>query len=160
MSSEPRVIVARRLGRGAAALLLVLAAFFQPGSSHGAGEPNLPLGVSRIWIYREYEPFQTLARPYVRFNGAVTAISEPGGAFYRDVPAGTYTVSVDSDGVDVNQFATVAVVPGQHVYIKILSLAGWYSGGGNRNAGWARDTFYTWVIPPQTAQVEIAHLPL
>jgi hypothetical protein len=66
-----------------------------------------PPDTARLWIYREYEPADTLARPFVRMNGAVIAISEPGGSSFRDAPPGVYTVTVDTVGHDVNQFVTI-----------------------------------------------------
>jgi hypothetical protein len=125
-----------------------------------AAPPGGPApGYARIWLYRDYEPYQSLARPYVRFNGAIVAISEPGGAFYRDVAPGQYAVTVDSIGEDVNQFATVAVAAGQQVYLKIEVLGFWYYGGGTARGGgaWARPTFYTRLQLPQVAAAEIAH---
>ena len=64
-------------------------------------------------------------------NGAVVGISEQGYAFYRDVLAGLYHVSVESYGRDLFQFRDVALVPGQQAYVKIFYLcgAGWNSGG-------------------------------
>jgi hypothetical protein len=161
----PRMIsdVARRVCRiGGAGVAFLLLACLPPLPSRAAPVSAAPApGLARIWIYRDYEPYQTLARPYVRFNGAVIGISEPGGSFYRDVPAGTYQVTVDSDGQDVYQFATVAVVPGETVYLKVETLRGWDSGGGNKGGGgWARDTFYTREMPPGLAQAEIAHAPI
>ena len=122
-------------------------------------------GLARIWIYRLYEPYVSLARPYIRLNGAVIGISEPGGAFYRDVAPGTYAVTVDSNGIDANQFATVGVGPGQQVFVKILDDPLLHSGGGGGErggggGGWARDTFYTWLIQPQAAAAEISRLAL
>jgi hypothetical protein len=122
-------------------------------------------GMARLWIYRDYEPYQTLARPYVRLNGAIAGISEPGGVFYRDVAPGTYTVTVDSDGTDGHQFVTVTAAREEQVFVKVLSLADWDSGGGGGGergggGGWQRDTFYTWQIRPQTAQAEIARMPV
>ena len=154
---------------GGMLLLLVLAIVGTvPGTlAHAAAAngaqvlPPVPPGMARIWIYRDYEPFLSLARPYVRLNGAVTGISEPGGAFYRDVAAGAYAVTVDSDGTDTNQFVTVAPSPGQQVFIKVLVDPYWASGGGgSHSAGYQRDTFYTWWIPPQAALAEMAQLPV
>src|SRR5580693_4074046 len=66
--------------------------------------PNTSSQVSgaaaRIWVYRDDGPFDSLARPYVRLNGAIIGISEMQGVLYRDVPPGVYTVTVDSDGMD------------------------------------------------------------
>jgi hypothetical protein len=143
---------------GAVALLLVVIACTQPPLSAAAVVANPPApGMARIWIYRDYQPYDSRSRPYVRLNGAVAGISEPGGAFYRDVPAGNYTVTVDCQGRDVNQFVTVAVVPGQQVYVKIESLGSWDSGGGK--AVWRHDTFYTRLQSPQVAEAAIARSP-
>jgi hypothetical protein len=121
--------------------------------------PPIPRGDARIWIYRDYEPYVSLARPYVRFNGAVVGISEPaGGAFYRNVPPGDYYVTVDSDGQDVNQWANVAVVPRQQVYIKVEALRWWDCGGLGRGY-WCRDTFYTVLQLPQVGAAEVAAMP-
>jgi hypothetical protein len=161
---------ARRLRLGGAVLLLVLAGtgLAPPGLALAAATnwapsvPPVPPGMARIWIYRDYEPYQSLARPYVRLNGAIAGISEPGGSFYRDVAPGTYAATVDSEGTDVQQFVSLAVAAGQQVYVKVLASASWDSGGGGGErggGGWARDTFYTWQIPPQAAAAEIARMP-
>ena len=159
---------ARRLRLGGAVLLFALTSMgLAPRGLALATATNAPgltpasPGMARIWIYRDYEPYDSLARPYVRLNGAIAGISEPGGAFYRDVAPGTYTATVDSDGTDVKQFVSVPVAAGQQVYVKVLVSATWNSGGGERgSAGWARDTFYTWQIQPEVAAAEIARLPL
>ena len=147
-----------RLWRGRCALLLALT-LLAPGAMAQAPAPAPNAG--RIWIYREYEPFLSLAQTYVRLNGAVAGVSVPGGAFYRDVAPGAYTVTADSDGIAPNQFVTVAVSPGQQVFVKVLSDINWDSGGGGRFGGgaWRRDTFYTWQMQPQAAAAEIAQLP-
>src|SRR5204862_2972188 len=71
----------------AALLLLVLPLRAQPVASTTAS--NLPPpGMARIWWYREMQPYSSLATPYVRINGAIAGVSQPGGAFYNDVPPG------------------------------------------------------------------------
>ncbi|MFI4947597.1 MAG: DUF2846 domain-containing protein [Alphaproteobacteria bacterium] len=163
--------VARRLRLGGAVLLLALTsmglAAWGPALAAVTAAPGVaPVspGTARIWIYRDYEPYETLARPYVRLNGAIIGISEPGAVFYRDVAPGTYTVTVDSEGIDVQQFVSVPVAAGQQAYVKVLASASWDSGsgGGDRGGGggWARDTFYTWQIQPEAAAAEIAHMPV
>jgi hypothetical protein len=115
-----------------------------------------PPGYGRIWLYRDYQPYVTLARPYVRFNGRAVGISEPGGAFYRDVPPGRYEVSVDSGSHDVNQFARVTVVAGQQLYIEVDALRYSNCASGARS-GSCRPTFYTRLRPPQIAAAAIAN---
>ena len=88
-------------------------------------------------------------------NGVIVGISDQGYAFYRDVPAGLYQVSVESYGRDLFQFRAVALVPGQQAYAKILSLRSWVELGRN----FSRDTFYVLIIPPTFAQAEISHYP-
>jgi hypothetical protein len=120
-------------------------------------QPIPPPGYGRIWLYRDYEPYISLATPYVRFNGQIVGVSEPGGAFYRDVAPGQYYVTVDSIGQDVNQFVNLAVAAGQQVYVKVDASRYWDSGGGVRDEGWSRPTFYTRLQLPQTAAAEMAH---
>ena len=88
-------------------------------------------------------------------NEAIVGISEQGGAFYRDVPAGSYHITVESYGRDLYQFEDVALAPGQQQYVKVLSLRSWVQ--SQRNFG--RDTFYAAIIPPEFAQVEVSHYP-
>ena len=66
----------------------------------------------------------------LRLNGAVVAISEPGGALYRDLPPGHYHITVDSDGVDSNQTRDVDLLPGQEAFAKIVSNDNWVEFGG------------------------------
>jgi hypothetical protein len=128
-----------------------------PGPAETAGPPP---GYGRIWIYRYYEPYVSLATPYVRFNGRIVGVSEPGAAFYREVPPGNYYVTVDSEGRDVYQFVTVAVVPGQQVYVQVQVSKYWDCGGSPKGAEWCRDTFYTRLQLPQVGAAAVAALPL
>jgi hypothetical protein len=143
---------------GAAALLLFVLGCAGPPALHAAAVANPPpAGMARIWIYRAYEPYVSLDRPYVRVNGQVVGVSEPGGAFYRDVPAGVYEITVDSLGRDVNQFTTVAVAPGQQVYLEVQVLRDWDS--GSARGYWYHPTFYARLQLPQVAASAIARSP-
>jgi hypothetical protein len=119
--------------------------------------PPIPPGMSRVWFYREDLPYVARERPYVRMNGAVVGISEDGGAFYRDVAPGEYYVTVDSYGVDINQFPHIALVPGQNGYLQVIGSRWWASGSGGRD--WARPTFYVWVMPNNVGQQAVARSP-
>jgi len=140
---------------GRAAIAVVLAALWgcaeQPPPANAAAIAGMPLGAARIWVYREYEPFETLARPYVRINGRFIGVSEPGGAFYRDVAPGSYRVTVDTVGQDLYQFADVALAAGQTAFIKVESSKLWESSLTYRS-----DTFYTRLIPAEIAEAELA----
>ena len=113
--------------------------------------PRPTAGLGRIWIYRDYEPSETLARPYVQINGRTIAVSEPGGSFFRNLPPGRYAVTVDSFGYDVNQFTNVKLAAGETVFVKIESASLWES-----DLNYARDTFYTRVRPADAAPAELA----
>jgi hypothetical protein len=145
--------------RGAAAVLLLATAGGCPALAQTASYlPQIPPPQARIWFYRELNPNSTQARPYLRLNGAVVAISEPGGSLYRDVPPGHYLISVDSYGVDYNQTREVDLLPGQEIFAKIVSNDNWvdFGGGGNGGGGgFHRDTFYVWTLPPQVAHWEM-----
>jgi hypothetical protein len=126
----------------------------------GAAIPSgPPPGYARIWIYRYDEPYVSLATPYVRFNGQIVGVSEPGGAFYRDVSPGEYYVTVDSEGTDINQFAHVAVVAGQPVYIEVEVSKFWDCMGSLGGRESCRDTFYTRLQLPQIGAAAVAHSP-
>ena len=137
-----------------AVFVLVMTACTGISAATGPAAP-LPVaptqGSARIWLYREYEPNESLGRPYVRFNGMIEGISEPGGSFYRDVAPGVYRVTVDSVGEDTNQFVDITVSPGQSVFIKVEVSRFWQ---GDLN--YTPDTFYTRVIPPAIAAGALA----
>jgi hypothetical protein len=135
----------------AAAVIMLFAPAGWGASAGPPGEAPIPPGQARIWIYRDYAPYQSPAAPYVRVNGAVIGVAEPGGAFYRDVPPGAYQITVDSEGMDVNQFARVALAPGQTAYVKVESLRGWGEGDD-----YERNTFYTRPMSGARARIEIA----
>ena len=112
---------------------------------------------ARLYFYREYEPYESLGRPYIYLNGQPSAVSEPGGVLYRDVPLGSYLVAVDSYGVFPEQSKTVAVKGGETYYVKVESLRSWASGGG-MNDDYERDTFVVVLIDPERARHEIPDL--
>jgi hypothetical protein len=120
--------------------------------------PPIPPGHARIWIYRDYEPSESLNMTAVSINGAVTGYAQPGGGvFYRDVPPGRYLVSVESYGRDTNQSTNLLLAASQVAYIKIESLRAWSSTGERTSI--ERDTFYARLVAPQLARVEMEHIP-
>jgi hypothetical protein len=87
----------------------------------------------------------------------IVAVSQLGGASYRDVPPGQYLVTVDSYLTAPDQTRNVYLFSGQQAYFKIVCLRNWITGGGSRNNnGYQRDTFYVWQIPPEVAQGDVA----
>jgi hypothetical protein len=118
--------------------------------------PPIPAGEARVWFYRDWGPYDALGTPYLRINEAIVGVSEPGGAFYRDVAPGQYHVTVDNYLSEPDQFRYVYLFPGQQAYFMIVSVRNWIAGGGNRNSdGYQRDTFYVWEMAPEVAQGDI-----
>src|SRR6516162_8891243 len=84
--------------------------------------PPVPAGTSRIWIYRNEGPHEASDTPYIRLNGQIIGVVQPNGAFYRDVPPGHYSVTVDSYGAPYpNQFAQVDLGAGREAFVEVLS---------------------------------------
>jgi Protein of unknown function (DUF2846) len=154
------VTLARRMLLVAVALLLIATtnAYSEPAPMDAATIPPIPPGRARIWIYRDYQPSESLNMTAVSINGAVTGYAQAaGGVFYRDVAPGQYLVSVESYGRDTNQSTNLVLAAGQEAYIKIESLRAWSSTGARTSI--QRDTFYARPIAPRLARVEMAHIP-
>jgi hypothetical protein len=142
-------------------VLLLVPACSQLPPTATVALPPIPAGQARVWFYRDGGPYDGVGTPYLRMNEAIVGVSQPGGASYRDVPAGTYHITVDSYGKDFNQDQNVQLVAGQELYVKIVSLRNWVVGGGGGSddgggGDFARDTFYVWLIPPETARADVA----
>jgi hypothetical protein len=151
MSIRPVVVV----------LALAAAACSQLPRTASVGVPPIPPGDARVWFYRDGGPYDGVGTPYLRMNEAIVGVSEPGGASYRDVAPGPYHITVDSYGKDFNQDKNVQLAAGQELYVKIVSLRAWITGGGGGGDGgggsdYDRDTFYVWLIPPEIARADVA----
>ena len=114
--------------------------------------PPVPPDRARIFFDRDYEPYESLGRPYVLLNGEVAGISEPGGVFYRDVAPGRYVVSVKSNTFYPGQDKTVDIRGGQTAYVKVESLRSYNSG----DSMYDPDTFAVVVVAPEDGQRDIA----
>ena len=137
--------------------LLLIAAGCTPRPP--VAEVPIPAGQARIWFYRNWLPSESLNLANIEVNGVYFGSVENGGAFYRDVPPGTYHIVPESwahnPSTTPNQDTNVAVVPDQQVYIKILDLTSWAT-SVSVSKNFQRDAFWAWLIPPQVAQAEIA----
>ena len=114
--------------------------------------PSLPADRVRFFFYRDYEPYESLGRPYVTMNGEVAGISEPGGVFYRDFPPGTFLIAVRNNTFYPDQDKTVTAAAGQTFYVKVASILGYNSG----NSSYDPDTFAVSIVDPRDGQREIA----
>jgi hypothetical protein len=161
MSINPVSLSRWLLRAGPLVVLLATVGWAWPPPTASVTVPPVPRGAARVWFYRDLDVSESLSRPYIRMNDAIIGISEPGGAFYRDVAPGFYHVAADSYGRDFNQTRDVTLLPGQEVYFKVLSLRNWISGGGaNKNGyGYGRDTFYVWLMPAELARGDVDRAP-
>jgi len=147
----------RCLQRCAANLILLMTSCGQLPPTSSAVIPPIPAGDARFWIYRNDGPYDSQDRPYLRLNGQVAGIVEPNGAFYRDVPAGHYAITVDSYGVPYpNQFVQGDLGAGQEAFIKVLSMREKVGGGDYISS---RALFFTQLFPPDAARSAIASTP-
>src|SRR5215472_17391082 len=112
MSPISKTVVRRLLAFIRLALFFALAGCTQLPPVATIDLPPILAGNARVWFYRVYDPTESKGRPFIYMNGAIVGISEQGGAFYRDVPAGRYHITVESYGRDLYQFEDVALVPG------------------------------------------------
>jgi hypothetical protein len=159
LSYDPLRLLAAAATACSIAVSLAAGAAAQQVPAAGAAVKALTPGAARIWFYRDYEPYGSRNFATVSLNGATTGSVPPdGSAFYRDVPAGRYHITVDSSGSDVNQDKTVDLGPGQEAFVKILASTSWESSGDETQ--YSRDTFYVSLVPPQIARSELPAHPL
>jgi Protein of unknown function (DUF2846) len=156
MAREPAPRPRRWLLWASGSLAIMAGCAELPGSAQvAASAPPVPSGLARVWFYRPLEPSESLNLALIDMNGSYVGAVANGSAFYRDVRPGYYRIAPESWGRDFNQDTNVALVSGQQLYIKIVSLESWaQSVSGSRTI--ARDTFYAWLIPPAAAQAEMA----
>ena len=156
MSKNPGVLPLR-LRRCAACLLLLLSGCSQVPLTNSVAIPPVPTGEARLWVYRNDGPHDSQERPYLRLDGRVAGISEPNGAFYRNLPPGHYVVAVDSYGAPYpNQFAGVDLAAGQEAFVEVLSMRERVGGGDNVAS---RAVFFTRLVPAEAARAAIARTP-
>jgi len=137
MSIHPTIVSRQTQHAGPAFLLLAMAACAQLPTTASVTIPPIPPGEARVWFYRPMDLYDGLNTPYIRMNNGIVAVSQPGGASYRDVPAGPYYIAVDSYLNDPSQDQNVSLVAGQELYVN-------------------KDTFYVWLIPPEIARADVA----
>jgi hypothetical protein len=143
-------------------LLLLLAGCAAPGPRFGtvaAGIPPVPPGQVRIFLYRWLEPYETVAPTAASLNGVTVGYIEPGAVVYRDVPPGTYTIAVKSEGIYPDQFKSVALRPGEIAFARVESIRSWQTCGFDHAQG-CGDTFVVNVVDPAVAHAEMQNLRL
>jgi uncharacterized protein DUF2846 len=117
--------------------------------------PPLAPDRARIFVYRDFEPYQSLSWVPVFLNGNQVGAVGPGHVILRDVPPGTYRIEAKSEGLWPNQTKTVTATAGQTIYAKITSFKGL---NPTVSSGGIMTTFVVTLMDPATARHEIATL--
>jgi hypothetical protein len=140
--------------------------FFWPGSAVAAGliflisgacaaQPAAaPSGQARVWFYRVFFPDDTGGMPAVSMNGNTIGYARAGYSFYRDVPAGSYAVSVASTGNTGNQTMDISLPPGSQAYLAIQSDPTWLSD----RPGYRAPTYAVGVEPAPIAAIHMSQM--
>lgn len=117
-------------------------------NAEAARIPAVPAGMARVWVLRQFEPGLGVQwSPMTYINGAPLSAAYAGTAFYRDLPPGTYTFTVDSCTRDFNQAQTLRLAAGMQADLEIQVLSSIGSWGC-----FDPNTFYVRQIPPERAQ--------
>jgi len=147
--------------------VLILAAALGLAACEGGGEPPgarfaqiaaqippVPPDRARFFFYRDYSLYDSTQRPTITLNSQPVAISEIGGVSYRDMPPGTYVISVpDSAIYPYYKDKTATVAGGQTVYVKIESDL---VQSDAAILDYQPDIFVVVLVDPAQAQSEIA----
>jgi hypothetical protein len=145
-----------RLRTPAILMLALLSACWGPPrelSFASVALPPVSADMARIYFYRFYQPYESLARPWIYLNRRETLISIPGAVSMRDVPPGTYEIYVYSQGDYPDQFKQVVLRPADTFYVRVDASKSWWSG-----LRYQRDTFVATLIGPEEARIEMAGL--
>jgi hypothetical protein len=131
----------------------VLAGAFLAGCASGpkfsevsSSIPSIPAAEGRIYFFRSSSMMGAALQPDVRLNGEVVGTSKPGGFFYVDRPAGSYTAAASTDK---DKAATFTLAVGETKYLRTSPTFGVLVGG-----------IAVELADPQKAQAEIQTLSL
>jgi len=149
-------VLRRLLWAGTAGVLLAVAGCAQLPTTSATAIPPLSAQQARVWFYRDLNPNDSMATPYVRIDGTIAGVSQPGGASYRDVVPGRHQILVESYVNDANQARIVDLAPGAQIYAKVLPLDNYVETGGEFSGGYHRNNFNLWLYPPEIAWPAIA----
>ena len=124
---------------------------------------------ARIYFYRPVSGVATPIWTAVYLNGQQVGDSGPGLYFFRDVPPGSYEITLRSQGLYPGQFQTATVRAGDTVYVRVSSINyfGLSGGGVSFNGGgafmsggslYSEPTFADQIMDPVQARREMAGL--
>lgn len=109
---------------GAALVGAVLAGCAASGMKYdqvASGMPSLKPGQGRIYFLRSSSIVGAAVQPDIKLNGQVVGTSKPGGFFYVDRPAGSYTASA---ATETEKVATFSLQGGETKYLRTYPSIG------------------------------------
>jgi hypothetical protein len=109
-------------------------------------------GAGGLWLYRVFFAGDTMSMPAVAIDGVPAGYALAGTSFYRDVPAGTHVVSVESRGTGLTQQQQIAVGPGQELYVQIASMPNWEEDARGRTR---EPSFAVMIMSPRMAWLQM-----
>lgn len=139
----------------AGALLLLCACAGQPRGPAFASValPPVPADTARIFFYRFYEPYESLALSPIYLNRREAAVSVPGEVSMLDVAPADYELYVYSRNDFPNSLKHVALRSGDALYVRVDVVKNW---AGDCFAEWP--TFIARLVPAEQARAEMAGL--
>lgn len=77
--------------------------------------PTLKENEGRIYFFRSDSMMGAAIQPDIRINGSVVGASKPGGFFYVDRPAGTYTAAASTE---TEKTLSLVLAAGESKYVR------------------------------------------
>jgi hypothetical protein len=83
--------------------------------------PPIPPGEGRVWFYRVFLPEDSGDMPAISIDGKIIGYARAGWSFYRDMPAGSYHVTVASFEPSTGWPKDIVLQPGTQIALSIQS---------------------------------------
>jgi hypothetical protein len=115
--------------------------------------PPVPADKARIFFYRFYQPYESLALSRIYVDRREAAVSVPGEISTLDVVASDHEIYVYSRSDFLDPYKHVALRPGDTLYVRVDAIKNW---AGDCFAEWP--TFVARLVPPEQARAEMAGL--
>jgi hypothetical protein len=115
--------------------------------------PPVAADKARIFFYRFYQPYESLALSPIYVDRHEAAVSVPGEISRLDVVPADYEIYVYSRNDFLDPYKHVALRPGDTLYVRVDVIKNW---GGDCFAEWP--TFVGRLVPPEQARAEMAPL--
>ena len=127
------------------------------------GATPIPPGqqTARVWFLRPASSANTLvwgASPMIYANGEPIVAIPPNSSSYLDLPAGTYSFTVQPYGYPTGAADTVRLTSGSQTYLEIQWVSTWEMGYASGGGGDQSHAFFVLNMAPQLAQAYLQTL--